>query len=129
MNDETLVRRGAHIESLVGRLCTYAAADDLLPSERADLLMAADNIESLDRAQAWAYEEVIPRLEAEVERLRAALEACEHQTHSLRTWGGTSWNYHPPQAKRIAEIARGALLPNEPLQATPRSGVRPGSDG
>lgn len=74
MNDAKVARPEGPVQPLVGRLRTYAAADDLLPSERADLLMAADNIESLDRAQAWAYEEVIPRLEAEIERLRADAE-------------------------------------------------------
>jgi hypothetical protein len=40
----------------------------------------------------------------EIARLRAALLACEHETRSLRVWGGMGWSYHPPQAGRIAEI-------------------------
>jgi len=45
----------------------------------------------------------------EIEKLRAALVECEHQTHSMRVWGGTCWAYHPPQAGKIAKVARSAL--------------------
>jgi hypothetical protein len=48
-------------------------------------------------------------LEAEIKRLKAALVECEHQTHSMRVWGGESWTYHPPQAEKIAKFARAAL--------------------
>jgi hypothetical protein len=46
---------------------------------------------------------------AERDALRAALVECEHQTHSLRVWSGSAWSYHPPQAGRIAKIARAAI--------------------
>ena len=45
----------------------------------------------------------------EIEKLRAALVECEHQTHSMRVWGGTCWAYHPPQAGKIAKVARSVL--------------------
>lgn len=67
-------------------------------------------------------------LAAEVRMLRAALERCEHQTHSLRVWNGHGWLYHPPQAGRIAEIckARG-MTPNvEDHRPVPRSGASVG---
>lgn len=52
-------------------------------------------------------------LQRETARLRAALIECEHQTHSMRVWGGQSWSYHPPQAGKIAKEARTALdVPN-----------------
>ena len=57
--------------------------------------------------------------QVEIERLRAALVECEHQTHSMRVWGGQSWTYHPPQAGKIANFARAALdVPNVELTGT-----------
>lgn len=46
---------------------------------------------------------------AQIERLRSALERCEHETTSLRVWNGTDWSYSPYQAGRIAKIARDAM--------------------
>ena len=46
---------------------------------------------------------------AQIDRLRSALERCEHETTSLRVWNGTEWSYSPYQAGRIAKIARDAL--------------------
>lgn len=48
----------------------------------------------------------------EIERLKIALESCEHQAHSMRIWNGQGWTYHPYQAGRIAKIAREALKPD-----------------
>ena len=45
----------------------------------------------------------------EIEKLRAALVECEHQTHSMRVWCGTCWAYHLPQAGKIAKVARSVL--------------------
>lgn len=60
-------------------------------------------------------------LAREVRRLRAALEQCDHQTHSLRVWNGQQWTYHPPQAGRIAEIckARMEMTPNVAINLPP----------
>lgn len=56
------------------------------------------------------------RLAHAVGVLRTALVECEHQTHSMRVWGGQEWSYHPPQAKKIAKVARDALeVPNVEL--------------
>jgi phage shock protein A len=61
------------------------------------------------REAIWQLSYKINELRAENEALKAALEECEHQTHSLRVWGGMEWSYHPPQAGRIAKTARAAL--------------------
>ena len=67
------------------------------------------------RAMLPLLEEIVER-DAEIERLRRALMDCNHQTHSMRVWGGLKgWVYHPTQAGRIARISREALdaVPNE----------------
>ena len=51
----------------------------------------------------------IDRLRARIAELERALAECEHQTHSLRVWNGGEYAYHPPQAERIAKIARAAI--------------------
>ena len=45
----------------------------------------------------------------EIEKFRAALVACEHQTHSMRVWNGNGWTYQWPQVEKIARFARAAL--------------------
>lgn len=47
--------------------------------------------------------------DARIAELERALADCEHQTHSLRVWNGQGFDYHPPQAARIARIARAAI--------------------
>jgi len=48
-------------------------------------------------------------LQQENDRLRRALMDCDHQTDSMRIWGGMEWKYRPPQAEKIHRIARAAL--------------------
>lgn len=55
------------------------------------------------------YSRVMRLAADEIERLRAALVEIEHQTHSMRVWGGQSYTYHPPQSGKIAYVARAAL--------------------
>jgi|GEM_PF-6630486 len=74
MDDETAARPEGPVQPLVGQMRRRAAE---IGSDWSDSTLwntAADEMERLDRAQAWAYEEVIPRLEAEIERLRADAE-------------------------------------------------------
>lgn len=54
-------------------------------------------------------EDEIYKLRARIAELEQALADCEHQTHSLRVWNGQGFDYHPPQAARIARIARAAI--------------------
>ncbi|MHB9102439.1 MAG: hypothetical protein ACYC2E_13090 [Sulfuricella sp.] len=69
-----------------------------------------------DGTYAWPNSregDMLREAKREIEVLRAALVECEHQTHSMRVWGGQSWTYHPPQAGKIAKFARAALdVPN-----------------
>lgn len=60
----------------------------------------------------------------EIERLRRALMDCDHQTDSMRVWGGLEWKYHPPQAGKIHSIARAALdaEPNAEVTGAPPTG-------
>jgi len=72
-----------------------------------------DTLENAQRrAEYWKAEHLAAN--AEIERLRRALIDCDHQTDSMRVWGGMEWKYHPPQAGRIHKIARAALdtVPN-----------------
>jgi len=70
-----------------------------------------------DGTYAWPNSregDMLREAKREIERLRAALVECEHQTHSMRVWGGQAWSYHPPQAGKIAKFARAVLdVPNE----------------
>ena len=47
--------------------------------------------------------------ERELAGLRVALEECNHQTQSMRVWGGMAWTYQTPQVAKIAEVSRAAL--------------------
>jgi len=73
----------------------------------------ADDIEREDDLDTTTIRLVIrasaTTLEAEIKRLKDALGEGEHQTHSMRVWGGESWTYPPPQAGKIAKFARAAL--------------------
>lgn len=63
--------------------------------------------EKTDEAIA-AVDAAIEAIESQ-DRLRSALEQCDHKTSSMRIWSGMEYTYHPLHAKRIHEIARAAL--------------------
>ena len=53
--------------------------------------------------------ECIGEMASEIDLLHAALVVCEHHTHSMKVWNGQGWSYDPPEAGRIAKVARDAL--------------------
>jgi len=94
MDDAKAARPEGPVQPLVGQLrervlAKHGGPDGTMygwsPTEGDSLMHkeAADEIERLDRAQAWANEEVIPRLEAEIERLRAALGEAERKVDRM----------------------------------------------
>jgi phage-related protein len=67
---------------------------------------------ALQRAAA----DEIARLDARVAQMRAAFNAIEHHTHSLRTWDGQKYSYWPPQAESINRAA-GVYAASPPHEA------------
>ena len=64
-------------------------------------------INAQKRSEFWKAESMAAT--KEIERLRIALEECDHQTHSLRVWANNEWKYSPPRVGQIARISREAL--------------------
>ena len=52
----------------------------------------------------------IGQLQAEVERLEAAMVAARHKLTVCRIWGGMGWSWHPPQVGHSWSLLNEALL-------------------
>lgn len=58
--------------------------------------------------------------EAEIERLRAVLTACQEDAARMRIWGGMDWKWHSHYAQTIHERCERALEMDTKTRPSPK---------